>query len=298
MSRQRRTTRCLFATLCLCLGVVVFPAASHQQIVNRISLLTTLIEQQPEAAALYLRRGADYVRLGELDAAELDFSRAESLGSEWAVVYERGRMYYQQEQFEASLIAFSDFLEYDPLHAEARVQRARAAVALGQFDAAMGDYTVYFEQSASPHPGDYLVAAQLLTAGNQVDQALTLLDSGMERLGLTPQLQRYAVELELQRLDYAAAIERWESLHQAMAQDPAWKIDLARLHFQAANTERALALLAEAETRLEELRPNPARQRMWVSIASLRRSISDRNSESYDMLTIPYSKHYAGRSLR
>ena len=93
----------------------------------------------------------------------------------------------------------------------------------------------------------------------RLEQALTLLDQGLAKLGVIPQLQRHAIRLELLRQRPDLAIARLESLRDMLRDNPQWKIDMAELLWIAGRREDATELLGAARSELVVLRPTPAR---------------------------------------
>lgn len=99
--------------------------------------------------------------------------------------------------------------------------------------------------------------------------ALALQDDRMAQVGVTSQLQRYAIELERDRKNYDGAIARLESLDTALQ----WKVDMARLYILAGHNADARQYLDVANIRLRELRPIAARTEMQQKIDALMRTL-------------------------
>jgi predicted Zn-dependent protease len=92
-----------------------------------------------------------------------------------------------------------------------------------------------------------------------ISPALDILDSGNAKLGLTPQLQQYAIQLELQRKRPDLAVERMRALEPMLGNSPEWKVAMAELYIQTGQIEQASSLLNGATRQLESLRKTPAR---------------------------------------
>ena len=101
------------------------------------------------------------------------------------------------------------------------------------------------------------------------DSALALLDQGMRQLGLIPQLQRYAVTLELQQNKLESALRRWQALEQVLGSSPEWKVENARLLILANETQRAKAMLREASAQLAEMKSTPSRLQLQNRISHM-----------------------------
>jgi Flp pilus assembly protein TadD len=89
---------------------------------------------------------------------------------------------------------------------------------------------------------------------------------------LIPQLQRYATDLEIQRGNFTAAIERWDSAELALGSSPEWKFKAARIYSQAGQFVRARQLILLLKEQLLELKPTPARQQLWQEIGVFERA--------------------------
>ena len=163
--------------------------------------------------------------------------------------------------------------EYPP----AFLLRARAAGEAEQFDIANESYYTYFSLSADPQPGEYLAAAQLLVSIKPagINNALALLDMAITRLGLNPQLQRYAMQLELRRDDTEGALDRWYSLEDQLGGTPEWGITLARVLILADSVDEARLAVETVKDRLISLRQTPARKAAGETIARLERQLAE-----------------------
>jgi predicted Zn-dependent protease len=112
----------------------------------------------------------------------------------------------------------------------------------------------------------------MLSAGGAagIQQALAVLDAGNQKIGLTPQLQNRAIELEMQRGRPDLAVARMRDLQAMLGDSPVWKVDMAELYFRNEQAAEARQLLASAETQLAGLRRTPARIALQQRIAGLR----------------------------
>ncbi len=233
-----------------------FAHAGHEEQLLRIN---RAIEQQPDDQALYIRRGSIYSGNRQFDDAIANFEHAERLGPGVLVAFERGVLYYRMGDFERATAYFNQYLEQFPQAAHAYEYRAWAARDTGNYQQAIADLNNYFDVLEKPHPGNYIAAANMLHDMQQTEQALQLLDKGMGKIGLTPQLQRRAIELELERDQVSNAIARQDSLRKPLNANPLWKLQMAELLLQDKRDEAARKMAQQAENELLELRPTPAR---------------------------------------
>ena len=246
---------------CYTLGLII-PAIAHPGQHEQLARATRAIEHNPEQQALYIQRGMIFSRGGQFDQARADFARAEQLGPAVAVAFELGVLHYRSGEYSHAIDYLDSYIEQFPSAAAAYDYRARARRAADDRVGAVNDLKLYFQLHASPQPGHYLSAAAMLQEMGETEAALGTLDQGLDKLGLTPQLQRQAVQLELARRQPDKAITRLETLRTALKESPGWKLEMAELLLAAGRDEAAVELLLAVESELDELRPTPARMAM------------------------------------
>jgi tetratricopeptide (TPR) repeat protein len=254
--------------LCFTLGhtdLALAHAGQHTQ----LQRINEVIAQHPEQQALYIQRGLIYSNGGQYEQALADYTRAEQLGPPVAVAHELGVLYYHMGEFDRATKYLDQYLAQFPSSAPAYESRARVARDTGDYERAMADLNKYFELQDAPHPGNYLSATDMLQEMGQTDAALTILEQGMDKLGLTPQLQRRAIALELQRQQPDKAIARLETLRVPLRANPSWKIEMAELLLLQQRRPEAQELLREAHSELTVLRPTPARIELLQRIETL-----------------------------
>lgn len=260
----------------LTLAGISFWSTAHPGVATRFEQLDELIDRYPQSQALLLKRAALAIQQGDFNAARRDLQLAVSLGDPIEAAFQTGLLHFKEGDFKKSYDAFESYLKRVPGHAPSYLYRAKAAQAGGQFDLAIENFEFYFIQSPNPHPGEYLAAARLQAekSPNDYGPALLLIDQAIDRLGVIPQLQRYATDLEIQRRNFAAAIERWNSTELALGSSPEWKFKAAELYAQAGQFVRARELISLLKGQLEALKPTPARQRIGLDIDTLESTLS------------------------
>jgi len=97
----------------------------------------------------------------------------------------------------------------------------------------------------------------------------------ISKLGLNPQLQRYAMQLELRRDDIEGALDRWYSLEDQLGETPEWGITLARVLILADKVDEARLVVQTVKDRLISLRQTPARKAAGETIARLERQLDE-----------------------
>ncbi len=261
----------------LALGLLVLlpgqrPLWAHPGAEAALAYFNQEIRSRPGDQALYIQRGITYSNDGQLPQARADFERAETLGDPVLVAFDFGVLHYRGGDFEAARRSFDAFLRQFPDHAPCLEYRARLLHDAGDYPAAVADFRRLFELQARPNPGHYISAAQMLRAlgPDGIDQALALIDQGDAKLGTTPQLQRYAMELELARQRPDRAITRLRSLEPLLGESPDWKVDMGQLMLEVGQGDQAATLLDTAALQLDTLRKTPARLALRQRLEGLR----------------------------
>ncbi len=268
MSRVARFLAFSAAFLCM-------PALAHPGASSAIDHYSHEIEENPRDQAHYIRRGIAYSNDGQYDKALADFEQAKTLGKPIVVSFDLGVLHYRRGEFATASDYFDEYLEAFPDHAACLEYRARLKRDMGDTKGAVADFKRVFALQQRPNPGHYISVAEMLqaTGPDGIDQALEILDQGNAKLGLTPQLQRHAIALELQRGRPDLAISRLQTLEPMLGGSPDWKVDMAELQLQAGNKDAATTLLQTAEQQLDTLRKTPARIALKERIVELNRKI-------------------------
>jgi tetratricopeptide (TPR) repeat protein len=236
-------------------------ALAHPGIGDRIHLLDDEIATQPDNQYFYIQRSLAHSENGSPQKAMQDIQRANTLGDAVNAAFVRGVVLYRQGNFNGARQSFDQYLAAYPEHVESLEYRARLLRDAGQNKAALADFVSLFALNPAPNPGLYISAADLMVTlpSYGSDAAITLLDTGMSKLGPVTQLQRHAIALEQQRGNYPAAISRMNQLPASLRSTPHWKIDLAKLYWLNSDQTRAQALLLAARSQLDELPRNGMR---------------------------------------
>lgn len=265
-----------FFLLTLCL-LFLWPASigyAHPGAHDKLVYINRQLKEKPNDQQLYIQRGATYSNDGQFDNALADFRKAETLGNPLAVAFELGVLHYRQGKFEQARTYFDAWLQRSPTHAPALEHRARLLRDAGDFEASLADYNALFALQQRSDPGNYISAAKMLAELDDegLAAAIDMLDSGMQQLGLAPQLQRYAIELELKRQHTANAIARLASLEPVLGKSPDWKTDMGELLLLAGKKAEAQKLFSAATIQLTTLRKTPARQRLLEKLQKLKKA--------------------------
>lgn len=253
-------------------------AFSHPGDEHKLEHLNTQITQQPNSQTAHIQRAALYTRTGNYALAEADFDTAKKLGESYRVSYELGVYYFKTKNYAHAISQLNDYLKYYPNHYPALEYRAKAYRETGDTEKAFEDFSVFLEKSPYTNPGHYLAVAQIvLSETNRIDpisDAINILDSGLSRTGNSPQLQSFAIELEISRRFFDSALTRHESLRDITSASPRWHVEMAEILVKSRQWEKAHDHLNQSEMKLAQYKKTPAREKLLLRIEKIQQEIS------------------------
>jgi predicted Zn-dependent protease len=244
---------------------------AHQGPEAQLEQINKEIKTNPKSQKLFIKRGSIYAHDGRYEEALKDFNHAKELGPPVLVAYELGVSFYHKGELKKARAYFDSFIKAFPIHAQSYEYRARVGRDSGDYKEALLDLDKFFKLTERPNPGIYISAAKMLVSlkDEGIASAIELLDSGMAKIGLIPQLQHYSITLELERNRPQNAIARLESLKKTVGGGPAWKVDMAKLLLRVKKTTEAEELLRDADSQLATLRVTKARKALREEIKKL-----------------------------
>jgi predicted Zn-dependent protease len=243
------------ASIVTLIMVLSVPAWAHPGIDEQIDELTARIASSPDDATLYLRRGELHRIHRDWKMAEADYKSALQRDGNLVIAeFCLGRLELEAGDAKKAKGLLDNYLAERPTDPTALATRAKASGALGLHLEAAEDYTLAIQhaKSGTPKPEYYLARARELAAAgpSHLDRALEGLDEGMEALGFPVTLQLYAIDLELERKGYDAALARLDRVASESVRKEPWLV-------------RKAAILEAAG------RPGEARQAYEQTLASL-----------------------------
>jgi predicted Zn-dependent protease len=256
---------------------VMFSATTiaHPGAHRSIEELDELLAKNPAEPALLIARGSLHTYSGQWEQAERDLALAMKTGNKINVTFELARLCFHTGAYKKALDFIDQYIGSNPDYAPAFLMKARIAEASQQKDIAVKSYRTYFEKAANPHPGDYLASAQLLSSigTSGIARAIDVLDAGINEIGLIPQLQRYAMKLELDRGEQEKAINRWHSLKHQLGESPRYKITLAQLLMLTHKITEARQMTKAVRSQLSKLKKTPANDALARKLSELERQL-------------------------
>jgi tetratricopeptide (TPR) repeat protein len=239
------------------LGLLIAPPVrAHGDLHEQISALSKQIEADPANAALWFKRG-ELHRFHEDYAASLaDLRRAAEIDPKLEVVdLAVGRTHLAAGDARAAKDALDRYLDRRPGHADARIERARALVKLGDGPAAAEEYTKALAAVERPLPEHYIERAEALAGLGRIDEAVRGLDEGLKRLGPVVTLQLRAIDLEASAKNFDAALARLDAAAAPFPRRESWLARKGDLLVKAGRPGEARAAYAAALAALDSLPP-------------------------------------------
>lgn len=253
------------AIVSLSLGLPIAPVAySHPGHQESIAYFSEKIASQPTQQNWYLMRGMRYMEDGDFGLAEQDFEAAMQRGNPETVYLPLGVLNYRRGDFQRSITLLDAVLASQPDNWQALHYRSLASLALGNLESAIDDARRYLRLKPEPDAADFIALAQiyLQKGADGVTPSLQVLDDANQRLGLTPQVQDYAIRVELNRNRPDLALERQLRLQEFVGATPKSNLETARLLQLLDRKAEAKQYLIKTVAAVKQLRPTPARKKL------------------------------------
>lgn len=246
------------AALFVALALAPVPARAHGDFHTLITAANQEIEKAPQNPELYLRR-AELHRLHQMwPESEADIAKAVSLSPGLPLIdLCFGRLRMDTAWPLAARAHFDRFLEKHPDHVEALTLRSRVWQTLGQPLNASEDLARAVRASPENSPELYIERAQALASAGaaQWETALTVLDDGIRRMGPLVTLQLTAIDIELRRQNYDAALRRVDAVAARSPRKESWLARRGEILLQAGRGDEARQAYQSALAALDTLPP-------------------------------------------
>jgi predicted Zn-dependent protease len=247
-----------FIGMCGVLGFLPFQILAHGDLHEQIAATTKLIAREPGNAELYLKRGELHRAHEDWDGALADYEQAATLNPKLTLVdLARGKALLAANWPASAKFFLDRFLTAHTNHVDALVTRARVLVKLGQRVAAARDYTSAIDFSSEPKPEYYIERAQALTAEGDAhfEEALRGLNAGIKKLGPLVTLQLFAIDIEIKRARYDAALIRLDQIAAKSPRKETWLARRGEILQQAGRLSEARSAFQSALTAIASVPP-------------------------------------------
>jgi tetratricopeptide (TPR) repeat protein len=247
--------------------------SAHASIEQRIVTLSKKLDQDPGNIELYLLRGELYASHEAWLDAEADYEQVIQLDPQNLEVHlYLGKMYLSSNRSQKAEAELKHFLEYLPDHSQARITLAKTLLKLDRRLQAVDEYSRGISLNPQPSPDWYLQRAKALSEAGEgyLQEAIGGLDQGIQKLGPLVVLQLYAVELELRRNQYDAALVRLDQVAAQSSRQESWLMKRAQILAKAGRSEEAMETLDHALLAFNSL---PQHRRNTIAMRQLEEHI-------------------------
>ena len=231
---------------------------AHDSTRDEIETLSTRIRGGEATASDLLRRGELHRLNGEWAAAAADYDRAALLDpASPRVPLCRAALFLAVGSADAAKRTLDRVLGRAPDDADALQLRAQALIALGRPLQAARDLDRMLAHIKRATPDHYLERARTLVRCGEryIGRALEGVDEGIQRLGTIVSLELFAIDLELRRRHFDAALARLDRLAPQLGQAGILLERRGELLAAAGRSDEARAAFAAALAEIESLAP-------------------------------------------
>lgn len=242
---------------------------AHEGLPEQIIAITAKIKRDPKNAVLYLQRGELYRLHRDWARASADYDHALRLQPSLTIVdLARGRMLFESRRLKPAKVVLDRFLRNQPDHFEGLVTRARVLARMNARLESAHDFTRAIAIAIEPEL--YVERAKVLAGDKHyVEEALRGLDEGIQRIGPLVTLQLTAIDLELVRSNYDAALARLDLINKQSARKETWLVRRGEILQTAGRNDEARAAYTAALEAIHSL-PPARRQTRAVTALELR----------------------------
>ncbi|MBC8128448.1 MAG: tetratricopeptide repeat protein [Gloeobacteraceae cyanobacterium ES-bin-144] len=239
--------------------VCVFPfllgtnAQGHGAHDELVSECLEMLEKTPDDPAMRHRLAMAYVHHGDWELALIELDKLD--GSLTDSRLTRARALMLGSRHEQARVLLDAILEKSSEDSQALLERARVFAALKKPTESLADYRNALNLTTIPNPEFCLEMAEILTAQNQTDEALVVIQKGLTTNGDVPTLLLRSLELETATGKYDAALSRLAVLEKQAPRPEPWMARRAELLAQAGRAEEARAAWIALKQHISEL-PN------------------------------------------
>lgn len=243
---------------------------AHGDDLQLIEALSAELARTPDAD-LFIRRGELFRHHQEWTKAEADFMAASRLAPALASLdFFRARNWLEAGELQPAQTLIVRFVAAVPDEPEGWFLRGDVHAALGEPGTGAAHYAEGIARARSPRPEHFLRRARFLAGQPNVATAdvIAALDEGIARLGPVIALVEYAIELEVARQNYPAALARVSAVLLRAPRREAWLVRQGDILILAGRSREAAGSYRSALAAIEEL---PERYRTSPTMEKLAR---------------------------
>ena len=249
-------------------------AVAHADTDEQLARVNAQLAGVPDDYHLLTKRGNLHGQHGDWELAVADLIRAQALAPEDTVGVldlDISLALLHSDDAKPALPFIDRYLVAHPHSSTAWRVRAHIQMDLNKTDAALEDFDRAIHYAPVPTPEHYIERARVLEhEAGRFDELLAGIDDGIGVLGPLVSLLEYAIDIELQRGNYAGALKRIASLPEPIHQQSRWLHQQSRVLLELGRDAEAESMNRKALQAIESL---PPARRNNVAYDSLRREI-------------------------
>jgi len=256
---------------CLLIALQMSSTYSHPPLMHKLSFIDQQIGKNPLQQELLIQRGSLNAQLGKYKEAQADFNRAMKLGDPKLVMFDYALLLYRNNKLVQAKSFFKNYLNQFPNHLPSLMYLAKVHIDMGDHSSAMDSYNYMLEVNSYINPGHFLLVANLIMeVSSNISDALRIIDKGNAKFGVTPQLQNFAIKLELKREFYNRAIERHLLLAPVVQNNPRWQLRMAELMILVKRYDEASYYIENTGRILESSKTTPIKHEWLLKMKQLK----------------------------
>ena len=244
----------------------------HEQIAE----VTQQLTEHPDDTALLLRRGELHRLHNQWTEARTDFQRVQRLTpDDPEPLFRLGRLALDEGKPDEAVAWLTRFVAQQPDHVDGQLHLARSLARSHRPAAAVPHFTRAIALAKKPRPEWFAERCHAQTAlpGDHTAEALAGLDEGSAQLGQLPALQLEAIELELRRHDFDAALRRLDTILAGSERKERWLQRQGEILELAGRGPAARTAYTAARAAFEAL---PLRLQRSFTLLHFQRELDDR----------------------
>jgi tetratricopeptide (TPR) repeat protein len=207
----------------LLLPLISLQVGAHGTHSSLIAKVDARLAEKPKDGGLWFQRAVLEYEHEEFEAAAVDFAKAENFApGEYAVLWWQGRIFDQLGKLTEAKATLDAFLEKMPDHWGALASRARVKAKLGANAEALDDFRAALRHCPNAEPDLISEVATAMAAKDRSDEAVSVIEEALRRIGPIPSLQLKLLEVEENVGRYDSALARVDSFQKTAARPEPW----------------------------------------------------------------------------
>jgi predicted Zn-dependent protease len=256
---------CVFALVFYGTAARSHAHGTHSSLMARVD---ERLAAQPENGGLWFQRAVLQFEHEDHAAAAVDFAKAEKFApGEYPVLWWQGRVLDEQGKTVEARKAFDDFLAKVPNHHAALASRARVQMKLGAPGQALDDFRAALANCPKAEPDLVVEVATALASYDCTDEAIRVLEAGMQRIGPIPGLQLKLLEVEENAERFDAALARVDGFQKSAIRPEPWMQKRAMIFAKAGRLSQSRGAWSALAAHLKSLPPAERESHAMVLMA-------------------------------